>query len=94
MSVALSWVRKSFFSMSMIGVGMTGASAADAPTGGLEDALNAAMQSKRGIRVFVNGQALGGAVTRIEAGSYIELRNQEFGRIVVRWDRIDGVALP
>jgi len=95
MSVAMGLFRKSILSMAMIGAGMSSAAAADsAAAGGLEDALNAALQSKRGIRVFVNGQAIGGAVTRIEAGSYIELRNQEFGRIVVRWDRIDGVALP
>jgi hypothetical protein len=94
MSVAMGLLRKSFLSMAMVGASMSSAGAADAAVGGLEDALNAALQSKRGIRVFVNGQAIGGAVTRIEAGSYIELRNQEFGRIVVRWDRIDGVALP
>lgn len=69
------------------------AMAADSPKG-LEDALQAALQSKRGITVYVNGQTVGGAVTRVEPGSLIELRNQEFGRIVIRWDRIDGIAMP
>jgi hypothetical protein len=68
-------------------------SAADPPKD-LEAALNAAMASKRGITLYVNGQTIGGAITKVEAGQYIELRNQEFGRIVVRWDRIDAIALP
>jgi hypothetical protein len=42
----------------------------------------------------VNGQAIGGAITRVEPGKYVELRNQEFSRIVVRWDSIDGIAMP
>ena len=98
MSISIGALRKTFFGMglgmAMAGASMSGASAAEPSKSGLEDALNAAMQSKRGITVYVNGQTIGGAVTRIEAGSFVELRNQEFGRIVVRWERIDGVALP
>jgi hypothetical protein len=61
---------------------------------GIEQALNAAMQDKRGITLYVNSQAISGAVTRIEAGKWVELRNQQFGRILVRLDRIDGIAAP
>lgn len=67
--------------------------AADAAAG-IEQALNAALQDKRGITLYVAGQAIGGAVTRIEAGRWVELRNQTSGRIVVRIDRIDAVAAP
>jgi murein endopeptidase len=63
-------------------------------TQGIEQALNAAMQSKRGITVYVNGQAIGGAVVRVEPGAFVELRNQEFGRILLQWERIDGIAIP
>jgi hypothetical protein len=94
MSISLGVLRKSFLGMVMASATMSGAGAAEAAKGGLEDALNAAMQSKRGITMYVNGQTIGGAVTRFESGSYVELRNQEFGRIVIRWERIDGVALP
>jgi len=89
-SLSIGALRNSFLGLVMAA---SGAMAAE-PAKGLEDALNVAMQSKRGITVYVNGQSIGGAVTRVEAGSFVELRNQEFGRIVVRWDRIDGVALP
>lgn len=93
MGIAMSVMRKSFLVALLSGAALMGAEAAE-PTKGLEDALQAALQSKRGITVYVNGQTIGGAVTRIEPGAWVELRNQEFGRIVVRLDRIDGIAAP
>jgi hypothetical protein len=69
------------------------AHAADAVQG-IEQALSAALQDKRGITLYVNGQAISGAVTRIEPGRWVELRNQQYGRILVRLDRIDGIAAP
>ena len=94
MSVSVRILRNSFLGMVMASATMSGAGAAESSKGGFEDALNAAMQSKRGITMYVNGQTIGGAVTRFETGAYVELRNQEFGRIVVRWERIDGIAMP
>ena len=61
---------------------------------GIEKALQAALTDKRGITLYVGGQPVGGAVTRIEPGQWVELRNQQHGRIIVRLDRIDGVAMP
>ena len=69
------------------------ARAADVPKG-LEQALAAAQESKKGIMVYVGGQAIGGAVVKIEAGQTVELRNQQYSRIVLRLDRIDGIAMP
>jgi len=69
------------------------ASAADA-SHGIEQALAAAQQDKRGITVYVAGQAIAGAVTRIEPGQWVEMRSQAAGRIIVRLDRIDGIAAP
>ena len=63
-------------------------------TRGIEQALAAAQQDKRGITVYVTGQAIGGAVTRIEPGQWVELKNQTSSRIIVRLDRIDGIAAP
>ena len=37
---------------------------------GLQDALQAAQDSKKGIMVYVGGQAIGGAVVKIEAGQW------------------------
>ena len=59
---------------------------------GIEQALNTALENKRGILLYVGGQTLAGAVTRIEAGQWVELRSQQWGKIVVRIDRIDAIA--
>lgn len=77
--------------ISALGFNPAAARAADAAQG-IEQALSAALQDKRGITLYVNGQAISGAVTRIEAGAWVELRNQQHGRIIVRLDRIDGIA--
>lgn len=61
---------------------------------GIEQALAAAQESKKGIYVYVGGQQIGGAVVKIEAGQWVELRSQQYSRIVLRLDRIDGVAMP
>jgi hypothetical protein len=61
---------------------------------GIEQALAAAQESKKGIMVYVGGQAIGGGVVKIEAGQWVELRSQQYGRIVIRMDRIDGIAMP
>jgi hypothetical protein len=84
---------KSFLVMVVLAASAMSVSAADLPKG-LEDAINAALASKRGVTLYVNGQTIGGAITKVEPGQYVELRNQEFGKIVVRWERIDGIALP
>lgn len=89
---AIGTMRKALVVVMLAGAAMA-ASAADLPKG-LEDAINAAMASKRGVTLYVNGQTIGGAITKVEPGQYVELRNQEFGKIVVRWEKIDGIALP
>lgn len=85
-------VRQSLAVMFLTGFAMS-ASAAESPKG-LDDAINAALASKRGVTLYVNGQTVSGAITKVEPGQTVELRNQEHGRIVVRWDRIDGIAMP
>ena len=47
-----------------------------------------------GVTLYVNGQTIGGAITKVEPGKLVELRSQEFSKIVVRWESIDGIALP
>ena len=69
------------------------AHADDAPRA-IEQALAAAQTDKRGVNLYVAGQVIPGLVVRIEPGQWVELRNQQFSRIVVRLDRIDAVAQP
>lgn len=71
-----------------------GAAAAANAAPGIEPALSAAQQDKRGITLYVHGQAIAGAVIRLEPGQWVELKNQTAGRIVVPLERIDAIALP
>lgn len=65
------------------------------PNKAIEQALSAMQTDKRGITVHVNGQALGGAVVKVDASAQtLELRGPQGTRIVVRLDRIDAVTLP
>lgn len=64
------------------------------PPRAIEQVLAAAQQEKRGVTLHVAGQIIAGAVVRIEPGQWVELRNQQFGRIVVRLDRVDAAAMP
>ena len=71
-----------------------GAAGAASAAQGIEQALAAALQDKRGISLYVGGQVIAGAVTRVEPGQWVELKNQTSSRIIVRIDRIDGIAAP
>ena len=77
----------------MLVLGCGGSNAAE-PANNIEQMLGAAQQEKRSVMLYVGGQAIGGAVLRIEPGRSVELRNQQYGRIVVRLDRVDAVAQP
>ncbi|MCE9657561.1 MAG: hypothetical protein K8R60_03310 [Burkholderiales bacterium] len=77
----------------LIALAAGAAGAADAVKG-IEQALTAAQQDKRGITIYVAGQTIGGAVTRVEPGQWVELKNQTSGKIIVRLDRIDAIAAP
>ena len=71
-----------------------GAAAAADAVKGIEAALVAAQQDKRGITLYVSGQTIAGAVTKVEPGQWVEMKNQTSGKIIVRIDRIDGIAAP
>lgn len=49
--------------------------------------------SKKGLTLYVDGQAIPGIVTRTIGTDAVELRNQEFPRLIVRRDQISAVAL-
>ncbi|MFN0183730.1 MAG: hypothetical protein ACKVQR_07935 [Aquabacterium sp.] len=64
------------------------------PQAGIEAALAAAQETKRGITLSVGGQTIGGAVVKIDAGGVVELRGPQGSKITVRIDRIDAVTQP
>lgn len=58
-----------------------------------DDILKAAMEAKRGVTFYVQGQTIGGGVTKIGDG-WVEVRNQTHSRVVIRLDRVDAIAMP
>lgn len=54
--------------------------------------LDKSQKDNKGIMVYFRGQSIGGAVTKINADS-VELRNQQYGRIIIKLDSIDAVAM-
>ncbi|BBL70016.1 hypothetical protein [Methylogaea oryzae] len=57
-----------------------------------KELLESSLKDKRGLKFFINGNTVGGAVTRLIGDEAVEVRNQEFGRIVIRLDRVDAIA--
>jgi len=58
----------------------------------LQEILEASQKDKKGVNLYVKGQALPGVVTKIDS-EFVELRSREYSRIVVRLASIDAAAL-
>ncbi|MBL8175467.1 MAG: hypothetical protein JNK48_12405 [Bryobacterales bacterium] len=57
-----------------------------------DDLIKASMESKKGLTFYVKGQTIGGAVTKF-ANGFVELRSQQFSRVVIKLDSVDAVAM-
>jgi hypothetical protein len=68
----------------------TVAEAKDTPM--IRQILEDSKTQNKSVNLYVKGQALGGLVTKI-GDDAVEIRNREYGRIVVRLDSIDAVAM-
>src|SRR5215217_319921 len=53
-----------------------------------QELFNVSLKEKRGLMFFVKGQQIGGAVTKVMGNDAIEVRNQTYGRILIRIDQI------
>lgn len=58
-----------------------------------QELFSVSQKEKRGLMFFVKGQQIGGAVTKVIGNDAVEVRNQTYGRIVIRIDQIDAVAI-
>jgi len=48
---------------------------------------------KRGLTIFFKGQTIAGIVTRVIGDEAIEVRNQTYSRIIIRFDAIEAMAI-
>jgi hypothetical protein len=58
----------------------------------LRSILEASQTEKKGVTLYVKGQAIPGIVVKTDSDS-VELRSREYSRIVIRIDAIDGAAM-
>ncbi|MDX2151024.1 MAG: hypothetical protein SFV54_09835 [Bryobacteraceae bacterium] len=56
--------------------------------------LNQSMKEKKGLMFYIGGQTVGGLVVRIDGDQAVEVRNQQYGRIIIRLASVDAVAMP
>ena len=54
--------------------------------------LEASQTEKKGLTLYVKGQAIPGMVVKIDAET-VELRSREYSRIVVKIESIDAAAM-
>ena len=57
-----------------------------------QQVLEASLNEKKGVMIYVKGQSIPGIVTKINADT-VELRSREYSRIVVKLESIDAVAM-
>ncbi len=80
------------FSPALFAAALTAAvSAHAAPNDAFDPLLEASLKEKKGVVLYVRGQAIPGRVAKVDSEN-VELTSREFARIVVRRDRIDAVA--
>ena len=58
----------------------------------LRSLLEASQTEKKGVTLYVKGQAIPGIVVKTD-GDIVELRSREYSRIVVRIESIDAAAM-
>lgn len=59
---------------------------------GIVSILQAGLQTKKGVTLYLKGQSIPMLVTSI-GNAQVEGRSQQFGRIVVKIDSIDAAAI-
>lgn len=57
-----------------------------------QELFDQSIKEKKGLTLYLEGQVVGGAVTKVGAET-VELRSQEFSKIVVRIEEIGAAAI-
>lgn len=59
----------------------------------VDEILNTSLNQKKGLSIYMAGQVINCVFVKRIDGNTIEVRNQQFSRIILRVDRIDAIAL-
>ncbi len=58
----------------------------------IRELLDRSEKERKGLMFYVKGQTIPGVVVKVGADA-VEVRNQTYGRIIIRLDSIDAVAI-
>ena len=83
----MTTLRATFLSLFLAGLSASAFAAADP----LRTALEDSKASGKGLSFYVNGQTIPGVVVSVD-DKYVVAKSQAQGTIVIRLDKIDGVA--
>ena len=65
---------------------------AQSPSQSFRELLDRSEKERKGLMFYVKGQTIPGVVIKINADT-VEVRNQTYGRVVIRLDSINAVAI-
>jgi hypothetical protein len=55
--------------------------------------IEASLKEKRGLTIFIKGQAIAGVVIEIIGLEAIAVRSQTFSKVIIRLDAVDALAI-
>jgi hypothetical protein len=58
-----------------------------------QELFDKSLKEKKGLNFYVKGQTIGAVFVKMIGNDAIEVRNQTYGRIIIRLDSIDAVAI-
>jgi hypothetical protein len=58
-----------------------------------DELITFSLNEKKGLTFYVAGTEIGGVVVKRHEDGVLELRSQQYRRILLRLDRVDAVAL-
>ena len=60
---------------------------------GYQELFDRSLKEKKGLNFYVKGQTIGAVFVKMVGSDAVEVRNQAYGRIIIRLDSIDAVAI-
>jgi hypothetical protein len=69
------------------------ATLAESANDAIVELLEASLRDKKSVTLYLDGQVLAGRVVRLAGKDLVEIASREFSRILVRLDKVNGVAV-
>lgn len=79
----------------LLGASHTNTAASQAATAAhpFQELIEQSQKEKKGLTFFIKGQTIGGGVVRLIGNEAVEVRNQNYSRVIIRLDQVDAAAI-